>query len=146
MKKISISIKTTDAHLENIGLSIEGIQGEIRCLAKYFGTKYPRMFPWDINSNDIDRIIHTVSILKKIENCNGFKRHISQYDKNNIEDHLFTAKVSGWLLDKNYKVTLEPDLKSPVGGKPDLLVEKDGTGGFVVECKNINISEFSEKG
>lgn len=141
-KKVSGTIRTTEEHLKHAGLSLEDVVREVRFLAKCFGKKYPRMFPLDVNSNDIDQIIHTVSILKKIESCDGFKRHLIQYDKNNIEDHLFTAKVAGWLLDKNYKVTLEPELESPEGGKPDLFVEIDENEQFVVECKNIDISNF----
>jgi len=117
-KKFNVSIHTTEAHLEHIGLSIVDIQSEVEYLAKCFGTKYKKMFPLKINSKDIDRIIHTASILRKIENCDGFKRHLVQYDKNNIEDHLFTAKTSGWLLDKGYNVTSEPELDSPGGGSP----------------------------
>lgn len=141
-KKVSISINTTEAHLEHAGLSLEDIQGEVGYIAKCFGAKYPRMFPLKINSNDIDRIIHAANILRKIENCDGFKRHLIQYDKNNIRDHLFTAQIAGWLLDKKYNVILEPELKSPEGGNPDLLVEKGENERFVVECKNIDISSF----
>jgi len=141
-KKVSVSINTTEEHLKYVGLSIEDILRRVKFLTICFGTKYPRMFPLDVNSNDIDRIIHTARILQRIERCDGFKRHLIQYDKNNIEDHLFTAKTAGWLLDKNYKVSLEPELESPVGGRPDLFVITDKNEQFVVECKNIDISSF----
>lgn len=141
-KKIRVSIKTTDEHLKSLGMFMPDIQKEVQCLVEYFGTKYSRMFPFDIKYNDIDRIIFVVRVLKKIEKCDGFKRHLKQYDKNNIQDHLFTAQVSGWFLDKGYEVTLEPELKSPEGGIPDLLVEIDEKKRIIVECKNINISNF----
>jgi len=95
-----------------------------------------------ITTNDIDRIINTARILRKIEICDGFKRHLIQYDKNNIEDHLFTAKTACWFLDKGYKVILEPELESHEGGNPDLFVERNKKEHFVVECKNIDISAF----
>ena len=141
-KKVRASIHTTEEYLEHIGLSLEDIQDKTKYLGKCFGTKYPRMFPLKITTNDIDRIVNTARILRKIEDCDGFKRHLIQYDKNNIEDHLFTAKTAGWFLDKGYKVILEPELEASQGGNPDLFIEKDENEHFVVECKNIDISAF----
>ncbi len=139
---ISVKIKTTQEYLNSNGLSIVEIQNRIQYLVDCFGTKFSRIFPLNVNDNDIERISHIVLCLKRIESCDGFNRHITQYDKNNIEDHLFSARVAIWFLDQGYKVTLEPLLKSLEGGEPDLLIEQGDRSVFIVECKNINISNF----
>ncbi|MBL4799571.1 MAG: hypothetical protein JKY50_19380 [Oleispira sp.] len=143
-KLINVKINTTLDYLSNAGLSLEDIKERIQYLTDCFGTKFPRMFPLNVNNNDIERISLIFNCLKRIEACDGFDRHIIQYDKNNIDDHLFSANVAIWFLDKGYSVTLEPLLESLEGGTPDLFIEQDDSATFVVECKNINISRFFE--
>ncbi len=143
-KLVNVTISTSKEYLNNLGLSLKDVKCEVEYLSKCFGKKYPRMFPVNIYTQDIDRILYVSKILKKIENCDGFKRHLREYNKNNIKDHLFTAKTAGWLLNLGYKLELEPNLESPTGGKPDILVTK-GYDCFVIECKNINFSKFFEE-
>ena len=65
IKKVNISINTTEKYLEQVGASVEDLQNAIEYLAGCFGTKYQRMFPTKIGSNDTDRILYAVNILKK---------------------------------------------------------------------------------
>ena len=68
--------------------------GDIQSEVMYLG-----MFPLIVKTNDIDCILHTVGILRKIESCDGYKRHLLHYDKNNVEAYLFAAKTSAWPID-----------------------------------------------
>lgn len=143
-KHINVKINTTFEYLKSAGLSPEDIKDRIKYLTDCFGTKYPRMFPLNVNSSDIERISQIVFCLRKIEGCDGFDRHINQYDKNNIEDHLFSARVAAWFLDQEFNVILEPVPRTSSDGCPDLFVDSEITGKFSVECKNIDISNFYE--
>lgn len=141
-KKIGVKIRTTEEHLEQIGFSIEGVRAEVEYLTKCFRSKFTGFFGQEFRSQDIDKVIFVSNILKKIENCSGFRRHLDQYSKTSFSDHLFTARVAAWLLDRGYNVEMEPELISPEGKEPDLLATLNGSENFIVECKSIDISKF----
>lgn len=144
VKKIGVRIQTTEAHLEQIGFSVEGVRAEVEYLTECFRSNFTGFFGRNFRSQDIDKVIFVSNILKQVENCRGFRRHLDQYSKTSFDDHLFTARVAAWLLDQGYNVEMEPELVSPYGKEPDLLVTMNGSKSFVVECKNIDISKYFE--
>ena len=82
-----MKINTSQEHLDNLGMTLDEIYVEVKYLAKCFGQKYPRMFRMNMHSQDIDKVLYTSNVLKKIESCVGFKRHLKEYNKNNITDN-----------------------------------------------------------
>ena len=140
-RKVWFSYTTTKDFLDSIGLSENDVLDNIKYISKCFGLRYLKLFPLKLRSKDIERFHSIKGVLKKIEKCPGFQKFLRQFDKNNIEHHLFTARVAAWLLDLEFDIELEPEIISSNAGEPDILAvtacEK-----VVVECKDINISEF----
>jgi len=142
-RKIWFSYKTTQEHLDSIGLTETDVKENIEYISRLFGLRYIKLFPLSLTSQDIERFIILRNLFEKIETRKGFKKFIRQFDKNNIKHHLFTAKTAAWLLEQGFDVELEPDLTSEKGGKPDILatLKKEK---IIVECKDVDISRFFE--
>ena len=95
-KRIQIRIETSQEHLDERNVSLEDVKKRIDALVRIFGRKYPRFFPSEISTNDIDRILYVASELEAVEGLDGFDRHIELYTKDSFEDHMFTAKTAAW--------------------------------------------------
>jgi len=140
-KHVHIEIKTTQEFLDARGLSLEDVKEATLALGKIFGRKYARMFPVKIKSENIDRIMDIITLLRATEDFSGFNRHIKCYDKNNIQDHLFTAKTALWLANLGMTVEFEPE--TPEGMKdPDLKCYKEPMEPIYIECKRIRTKKF----
>ena len=140
---VPIQINTTEEYLARLNLTLGEAQREIQFLIWHFGKRFKKLFPTELQSEDIGRLVQIAAELRPIRKCSGFVRHLDEYTKTTIEDHLFTARVAAWLLGLGYEVELEPVPLVSGGHKPDLLIKR-GALKFAVECKNINISSVYE--
>lgn len=138
----SINIQTTERALADRSITLEDLRNAVGNLGRIFGIKYSRFFPHKIRTEHIDRILYVSSTLTSIENLKGFKRHIKEYSKLNVEDHLFTARVANWLTVQGTVVELEPHESERGGKRPDLGC-RDSVGVQVfIECKRIRTEKF----
>jgi len=143
-RKVSFKINTSQEYLNERGLSIEDIKKDIKFLSSTFGSKYLDLFPYEISINDIDYILYCSNILRSIQDCDGFKEHINEYNSKNKHAHLYTARVARFFLRKDYSVTLEPDMGKKEGPHPDLKIKKENLVCYI-ECKTSNISNYFKK-
>lgn len=142
--KVPFKINTTQEFLDERGISLDVINEDVRFLSSIFGRKYFELFPTEISNNDIDYISYCSNILRSVRDCEGFKEHIKEYNSNNKHAHLYTARVARFLLQRDFKVTLEPDMGKKDGPHPDLKIEKANITCYV-ECKTSNISNYFKK-
>ncbi len=142
-KQIRIEYNVQREYLDLRGLTEADIKKAFDFLASIFGFNYEKIFHKELyREQDIDVLILCRDILSKIQDCTGFKRFIKQYDNHN---HLFTARVAGFLLDKGFQIELEPDMSSKSGPHPDLKLKRDDIEYFA-ECKTSDISNFFKHG
>lgn len=140
-KQIHFTFNTTQEFLDRRGLSVAGLKKMTLTLARIFGLRYPRFFPLDIKTPDIDRMLHVAAILAPVEGFAGFKRHIHQYDKGSFGNHLFTAKVALWLSKQDLEIEFEPRIKDQPS-KPDLKCTTAAGEVVFVECKCVVTDKF----
>lgn len=143
-KRVPFKINTTKEFLDERGITIENIKDNLKFLSSIFGLNYLRLFPLEISTNDIDYVYYCSEILRSIQECDGFKRHIKEYNSKNIGAHLYTARVAKFLLYRGYNIILEPDMGKNDGPHPDIKIEKAENICFV-ECKTSNISNYFKK-
>lgn len=142
--EVSVSINTTQDFLDKRKITIPSVNEDFRFLASIFGEKYPELFPTNIDSAGIDKIIFCTSVFRPLEDCEGFKRHIQQYNKGEFGAHFFTARVAKYLLSCGYTIIMEPIMDYKTGAHPDLKVVKGGNV-IYVECKTSDISNYFDK-
>lgn len=141
-KRVCFSFKTRKEHLDSIGLDEESTKDLVKYFADLFGTRYLKLFPVALDSNDISKLHALKPFFAKVINCPGLKRLINLMDKNNFQHHLFTVRAAGWLLDLGYEVEFEPEVESESeAGVPDLLICREGLQ-ISVECKDIDTDPF----
>lgn len=140
-KHVRFEIKTTQEFLDGNGLTMADVQEATLTLARCLGLKYERFFPLQVRSEHIDSIVETARVLRAVEDFPGFKRHIREYGKGSIEDHLFTARTASWLARLGLSVEFEPETPKDVKN-PDLKVERPGKPAVYVECKRIDTGKF----
>nr|WP_321441110.1 hypothetical protein [uncultured Hyphomonas sp.] len=140
-KQVPFTFNTTQEFLDKRGLSLEDIKKVTQTLARIFGLNYPRFFPLDIKTPDIDRMLNIAAILEPVAGFAGFKRHILAYSKESFGNHLFTARTALWLSKQGLEIEFEPDIDDQVS-KPDLKCTT--TTGEVVfaECKRVMTDKF----
>jgi hypothetical protein len=143
-KRVSFNINTTKEFLDEKGITIENVKDNLKFLSSIFGLNYLKLFPLEISTNDIEYVYYCSEILRSIQECDGFNRHIKEYNSNNIGAHLYTARVAKFLLNRGYKIILEPDMGKKDGPHPDIKIEKAEKICFV-ECKTSNISNYFKR-
>lgn len=144
-KSVSIDIETTQEALEHRNISMADLRRSVEYLAGIFGTKYPSLFPKRIRSEHLDRFLQITRQLQGIEEFAGFKRHIKEYNKNNIDDHLFTARTAEWLNGLGYNVELEPFDSACNTKRPDIRCSDSDGSQFFLECKRIRKEKFYDQ-
>lgn len=140
-ESININIKTTKEFLESSETTLDKVKEDANFLLSIFQKKYLDLFPDEILSNDINRIQRTANTLQRIKSFEGFDRHIKEYNKANMNAHLFTAQVAYYLSQNGYKITLEPLMEDNTGPHPDLRLEKKQVISYA-ECKTSNITNY----
>ncbi|WP_176083096.1 hypothetical protein [Martelella sp. HB161492] len=110
-------------------------------LARIFGLKYPRFFPVDIKTPDINRMLNAAAILEPVESFAGFKQHILEYSKESFGNHLFTAKTALWLAKQGLEIEFEPKIEDQLS-KPDLKCTTASGAIVFVECKRVMTDKF----
>lgn len=140
-KQVHFTFKTTQEFLDRRGLSLDDIKTVTLTLARVFGLNYPRFFPLDIKTPDIDRMLYVAGILEPVEGFAGFKRHILGYSKESFDNHLFTAKTALWLSRQGLEIEFEPEIEGQPS-KPDLKCTTAGGEIVFVECKRVMTDKF----
>ena len=137
-----IAVRTTQEHLGQLGLTEADIEPIISEVASILGIKFTKIFGTQLNGNSIDVLCRLHPLLKTISECEGLDRLVKLIDKNNFEDHLFTIRVTSWLVTAGFTVEFEP--LSHGSKTPDLLVtlEEDC---FAIECKSFDLDNFFDK-
>jgi len=141
----SIEINTTQEFLDSLQLSLEEVQNEVNSFIQLIGKKYFEIFSTKLGSNEISDILYYKSVLEPISKCEGFKRHIKEYNSTEFGNHLFTAKVANFLIRKGYEVELEPPMETKQSPHPDLKFHSPDMVGYA-ECKTSDISRFYDTG
>lgn len=139
--QLRIKIDTFQEHLDARDVSLAHVMDRIKFLVQIFGAKYARLFPVKIGTNDLDRILYVAGALEAVQGVAGFDRHIRQYSKLSMEDHLFTAKAAAWLTGIGKAVEFEPETASDQRN-PDLRCTGAGHDPVFVECKRIRAEKF----
>lgn len=140
-KQFRFTVNTNQEFLDSRGLNLDDIKRMTLTLARIFGQKYPRFFPLEIKTPDIDRMLNVASILEPVESFAGFKRHVLEYSKESFGNHLFTAKTALWLSKQGLAIEFEPEIEDQ-SSKPDLRCTT-ATGAVVfVECKRVMTDKF----
>lgn len=106
-KHVHFTFNTTQEFLDSRGLNLDDIKRATLTLARIFELKYPRFFPLDIKTPDIDRMLNVAAILEAVEGFAGFKRHILEYSKESFENHLFTARTALWLSKQGLEIEFD---------------------------------------
>ena len=127
--------------MDSRGLNVDDIKRVTLTLARIFGLNYPRFFPLDIQTPDIDRMLSIAAIMEPVEGFAGFNRHILEYSKKSFENHLFTAKTALWLSQQGLEVEFEPEIEGQ-RSKPDLKCTTAAGEIVFVECKRVMKDKF----
>lgn len=141
VKQVHFTFNTTQEFLDDRGLSVDSLKSMALTLARFFGLKYPRFFPLDIKTPDIERMLRVAAILEPVERFAGFKRHIVEYSKESFENHLFTAKTALWLSKQGLEIEFEPEIDDQ-SSKPDLKCTTAAGSVVFVECKRVMTDKF----
>ena len=133
-----INIQTTEDYLRHKSLSINDVKQIISSLFDTLGSKLPILLGQErltkkllFKEEEIEYMLYLSSIFKTISECDGFDRHLDEYDVVNSQAHLLTAKTANYFLNRGFEVTLEPPDLSKSGGKPDLLIIKENQKCFI---------------
>ncbi|WP_269583833.1 hypothetical protein [Roseibium sp. Sym1] len=140
-KQVNFTLNTTQEYLDDRSLSLDEIKKVTLTLARIFGLNYPRFFPHDIKTSDIDRMLNVAGILEPVEGFAGFKRHILGYSKESFDNHLFTAKTALWLAKQDQEIEFEPEIEGQPS-KPDLKCTTTEGEAVYVECKCIMTDKY----
>ena len=101
--------------LKSAKISFDQFQQLITELKLVLGKKFGQLIPEIITDLTLLQwMIDFNRCLQKLKNCEGFKRHIREYNQKQIQSNYLVAIIASYLLDKNVgNIVLEP----PIIGK-----------------------------
>lgn len=110
-------------------------------LSKFLGAKFIELVPTSvIDTQSLDRILILYDVLSKLQDVQGFDRHLAEFNEKQFLSTLFVSRVAIFLKDKVEELELEP-ITAEGEGNPDIRIKVSGLDTFI-ECKNIETSQF----
>lgn len=140
-KTREVRISISDGILQSTARDINEIKSHFANLTCIFKDKFLQLFPAEIHDFPTLNMILTLSdSFEKIRNCEGFEKHINNYNKKTLFSNYFVTLLASFLVPKVTKLILEPNLKSSLA-HPDIYIELQKENAYL-ECKLINTSQF----
>ena len=107
--------------LKSANFSIEQLQGCLTYLGKVFGARLQHIVPDNINDlPTLQWIVRLSELTKRIEDYEGFKKHIRTYTKNQVRSSYFVTVVAAYLANKGVDSIVFDPLIDLTGKKPGI--------------------------
>ncbi len=129
--------------MKSANISLDQLQESANYLGRVLGARARNIIPDRINDVlTLGWIINLSDSLKKLQDLEGFEKHIGRYTKSQIQSTYFVTVLATYILDKRVDgVALEPQVPG-TGKKSDILVRLQGEEVYL-ECKTVHTDQFN---